>query len=149
MIVTGSPDIGGTRVSLAQMAAEELGIDVYSNPSRRGRHRSGRIHRRDGRQPGHILHRDGSDPSLPQDRHGSQGQGGQNVGCRIDEVEWVDGQAQGTSGSEPPLSLGQIASAAGKTGGPITASASLNPRGVGVASRHSCATSKWIRTQVP
>ena len=29
VVMSGCPDIGGTRVALAQMAAEELGIDVY------------------------------------------------------------------------------------------------------------------------
>ena len=29
-VITGSPDIGGSRASMALMAAEELGIDVYS-----------------------------------------------------------------------------------------------------------------------
>jgi CO/xanthine dehydrogenase Mo-binding subunit len=53
--------------------------------------------------------------------------------CEVDDVEWVDGQAQHTGGSETPLSLAGIARKWGRTGGPISASASLNARGVGAA----------------
>ena len=35
-VVTGSPDIGGSRASMALMAAEELGIDVHAIQARRG-----------------------------------------------------------------------------------------------------------------
>ena len=133
VIVTGSPDIGGTRVSLAQMAAEELGIDVYSI----------RPVVADTEAVGFTDVTGGSRVTFSTGMAVIQacrkivtdlrGRAAKMWDVEIDEVEWVDGQAQGTSGSEPPLSLGQIASAAGKTGGPITASASLNPRGVGVA----------------
>ena len=53
--------------------------------------------------------------------------------CEVDEVEWVDGQAQHTGGSEQPLSLAEIARKWGRTGGPISATAALNARGVGAA----------------
>ena len=46
-VITGSPDIGGSRASMALMAAEELGLDVHPDPAGRGRHRGSRLHRRD------------------------------------------------------------------------------------------------------
>jgi CO/xanthine dehydrogenase Mo-binding subunit len=49
----------------------------------------------------------------------------------IDDVEWVEGQAQHVDGSQPPLSLADLAGKSGRTGGPISATASLNARGVG------------------
>jgi CO/xanthine dehydrogenase Mo-binding subunit len=48
-----------------------------------------------------------------------------------EEVEWVDGQAQHLPGKETPLTLADLAAKWGRTGGPISASASLNARGVG------------------
>ena len=38
--------------------------------------------------------------------------------CEVDDVEWVDGQAQHTGGSETPLSLADIARKWGRTGWP-------------------------------
>ena len=51
----------------------------------------------------------------------------------LDQVEWVDGQAQHVEGSQPPLSLNDLAAKSARTGGPISANASLNARGVGAA----------------
>lgn len=51
----------------------------------------------------------------------------------VDQVEWVDGQAQHVDGSQPPLSLAALAGKSARTGGPIAATASLNARGVGSA----------------
>ncbi len=56
-LVEGSPDIGGTRTSIAMQLAETLGIRAEDVESQRGRHRYGRLHRRDRRQPGDVLHR--------------------------------------------------------------------------------------------
>jgi len=50
-----------------------------------------------------------------------------------DQVEWVDGQAQMKDGSQPPLRIKDIAKGWGRTGGPISATAALNARGVGSA----------------
>ena len=81
-VVTGSPDIGGSRASMALMAAEELGIDVLRHPPRGGRHRGGGFHRRDRGQPGHVRHGHGRGGGLPQDGGRAAGTGGQDDGRR-------------------------------------------------------------------
>ncbi len=132
-VMTGSPDIGGSRASMALMAAEEFGID-YS-----------RI------QP---MVADTETVGFNDVTGGSRvtlATGAAVVeACRkvktelcaraakqwevdADKVEWVDGQAQHVDGSQPPLSLADIAKGWGRTGGPISATAALNARGVGSA----------------
>ena len=49
----------------------------------------------------------------------------------IEDVEWVQGQAQHVSGTESPLSLADLAAKAGRTGGPISATHAENVRGAG------------------
>ena len=55
----GNPDIGGSRASLAMMAAEVLGIDSTRCGPIDRRHRLSRLHRPDRRQPRHLRHRHG------------------------------------------------------------------------------------------
>jgi len=131
--VVGSPDIGGSRASMALFTAEELGIGLE------------RIKPvvADTETVGFNDVTGGSRVTLAT---------GQAVveACRAiktdlirraaktwkmeaDQVEWVDGQAQAKDGSQPPLSLAAIAGKMARTGGPISANASLNARGVGAA----------------
>ena len=133
VVVTGSPDIGGTRTAIAQMAAEELGIDVYRiRPVVADTEAIGftdvtggsRVTFATGAAVVEACRKIVTD---------LRARAAKVWGVETDEVEWVDGQAQHTAGSEPPLTLEQIAETAARTGGPVTASASLNPRGVGVA----------------
>ena len=49
VVATGSPDIGGSRASMAIMAAETLGVDYDQVRADRRRHRFGRLHARDRR----------------------------------------------------------------------------------------------------
>ena len=52
----------------------------------------------------------------------------------VDAVEWEDGYAKpsgSNAGDFEPLSLAEIATQAGKTGGPIAATASINAQGAG------------------
>ena len=81
-VVTGSPDIGGSRASMALMAAEELGIDVYDIRPVVGDTDVGRIHRHHRGQPSHLRHRHGCGGGLPQDGGGAAGPGGQDDGRR-------------------------------------------------------------------
>jgi CO/xanthine dehydrogenase Mo-binding subunit len=56
-------------------------------------------------------------------------------GIEVDAVEWADGRARATNGQGDlaPLGLADIAAKAARTGGPISAQASLTARGVGMA----------------
>ena len=131
VIITGSPDIGGSRASMAIMAAEELGIDVDRIQSVVG----------DTESVGFTDTTEGSRTTF------STGMAVVEA-CRrmvtelrsraatmwdvdADEVEWVDGEARHTKGDNEPLPLGEITAAAKKTGGPLTSTASLNARGAG------------------
>jgi CO/xanthine dehydrogenase Mo-binding subunit len=59
IIATCSPDIGGSRASMALMAAGTLGIDYHQIRSIRRRHVLGRLHPCDRRLAGHLRHRHG------------------------------------------------------------------------------------------
>ncbi len=134
-VVTGSPDIGGSRASMALMAAEEMGVDVdliqpivadteaigfndVTGGSRVTLATGAAVIDACGRIKADLCRRAtkmwDTDEPIP-----------------IDEVEWVDGQAQTRDGSQTPLALADIAAKSGRTGGPISATASLNHRGAG------------------
>lgn len=132
-VITGSPDIGGSRSSMCLMAAEEFGIDVS------------RVNAivADTDQVGFNDVTGGSRVTLAtgaavvdccrQIKDELRARAAKTWDCEIDQVEWVDGQAQHTGGGEGPLTLGDIAAKWNRTGGPISRSASLNARGVGPA----------------
>lgn len=132
-VVVGSPDIGGSRASMALMAAEELGIDVA------------KVHPMvaDTEAVGFNDVTGGSRVTLATGaavveacqkiKTDLLARAAKTWDCDVEEVEWVDGQAQHVKGSETPLSLAALAAKWGRTGGPISASASLNARGVGAA----------------
>lgn len=132
-VVTGSPDIGGSRASMALMAAEELGIDVVSIKPVVA----------DTETVGFNDVTGGSRVTLATGAAVVEA-------CRIivadlkaraakgwdieaDQVEWVDGRAQPIDGSQPAVSLAELAKNWGRTGGPISATYSHNARGVGAA----------------
>ncbi|MGF1457145.1 MAG: xanthine dehydrogenase family protein molybdopterin-binding subunit [Alphaproteobacteria bacterium] len=134
VVVSPNPDIGGSRASLALMAAEVLGIPV------------------DRVRP--II---GDTASIPY----SDLTGGSRVTFAIgmavieaakdivdqlraraarlwdvdvDGIEWRDGAAHPAStnvGVFDPLSLGDLAAKAGETGGPISGKATINAKGAG------------------
>jgi CO/xanthine dehydrogenase Mo-binding subunit len=132
-VVTGSPDIGGSRASMGLMAAEELGVDVA------------RIQPvvADTETVGFNDVTGGSRVTLATGaavveacrkiKDELRARAATTWGVEVDQVEWVDGQAQHTGSAEPPLPLADLAAKAGRTGGPISASASLTARGVGAA----------------
>ena len=79
-VVTGSPDIGGSRASMAMITAEVLGTGRDRRAPDRRRHRFDRPYRRDRRQPRHLRNRDGGVRSrqgrrAPVDRARRQGLG--------------------------------------------------------------------------
>jgi CO/xanthine dehydrogenase Mo-binding subunit len=132
-VVVGSPDIGGSRASMGLMAAEEMGIDVANIQSIVA----------DTETVGFNDVTGGSRVTLATGaavveccqmiKDDLKARAAKTWDCEADEVEWVDGQAQHTKGSETPLTLEALAQKSGRTGGPISATASLNARGVGAA----------------
>jgi CO/xanthine dehydrogenase Mo-binding subunit len=132
-VLTGSPDIGGSRASMALMAAETLGIDEK-------RIRPSIV---DTDSIGYTDVTGGSRVTFATGMavveacrdviEVLRGRAATMWAIDVDEVEWQHGQAQHISGFKPPLPLAEIAKAAPKTGGPIAATASLTARGVGQA----------------
>jgi CO/xanthine dehydrogenase Mo-binding subunit len=130
-IVVGSPDIGGSRQSMALMAAEELGIPyenitpVVADTETVGFNDvtgGSRVTLATGAAVVDACRTITAD---------LRARAAKTWDVEIDDVEWVEGQAQHVDGSQPPLSLADLAGKSGRTGGPISATASLNARGVG------------------
>jgi CO/xanthine dehydrogenase Mo-binding subunit len=127
-LVAGTPDIGGSRASLAMMAAEELGIEVDKV----------RPIIADTSALGYNFLTGGSRVTF------SSGmaviEAARDVIRQLceraakiwevarDEVIWEDGHARS---GKLALSLAEIAKTAGKTGGPIVGNAAINAQGAG------------------
>ena len=132
-VLTGSPDIGGSRASMALMAAEELGIDVYSvNPVVADTDAVGFTDITEGSRATFATGMAVVD-ACRQLKNEMCGRAAKMWDVDVDEVEWSDGRAVHTGGDHEPLELAAITSAAKKTGGPLTATGSLEARGAGPA----------------
>lgn len=133
-LVAGTPDIGGSRASLAMMAAEELGIELDKVRPIIG----------DTSALGYNFLTGGSRVTF------SSGmavvEAARDVVRQLreraakiwevpaDDVVWEDGYARPARaevGDKKPLSLADIAKTAGKTGGPIVGNAAINAQGAG------------------
>jgi len=133
-VVSGSPDIGGSRASMAMMAAEVLGIPVeHVRPIVADTASIGFTHVTGGSR---VTYATGM----------ATVQAAENVIEQLktraamiwdippEAVEWKDGQAVpagANAGGFDPLPLAAIALKAAKTGGPIGAEVSLNAQGAG------------------
>ncbi|MEE3106200.1 MAG: xanthine dehydrogenase family protein molybdopterin-binding subunit [Pseudomonadota bacterium] len=133
-LISGSPDIGGSRASLALMAAEELGIDYHKI----------RPIVADTASIGFNFLTGGSRVTFATGMAVVQA-----VRDAIDELRaraaklwevdveaviWEDGCAKPAGsnvGDFDPMTLAEIAASAGKTGGPINGHAQLNAQGAG------------------
>ncbi|MYE97933.1 MAG: xanthine dehydrogenase family protein molybdopterin-binding subunit, partial [Acidimicrobiaceae bacterium] len=132
-VVTGSPDIGGSRASMALMAAEELGIDVHDIRPVVG----------DTEAVGFTDTTEGSRATFATGMAVVEacrrmvvelrGRAAKMMGVDIDDVDWVDGQAvyTGSDDEKAPLSVAEITAKAKRTGGPLTATGSLEAHGAG------------------
>ncbi len=133
-VVEGNPDIGGSRASMAMMAAEVLGI-----PYEKVRPVVG-----DTASIGFTFLTGGSRVTFATGMAVTQA--AEKVVEQLksraaaiwdispDAVEWKDGKAfpaGANAGSFEPLSLADIAIKSGRTGGPITAEVSINAQGAG------------------
>jgi len=132
-VVTGNPDIGGSRASMAMMAAEVLGIEVGKVRPMIG----------DTGQIAYSFLTGGSRVTFATGKAVIEASEAVVAQLRAraaklwkveaGEVEWRDGHAHCTKTDEArePLSLRQIAHSAGKTGGPISGAVSINAAGAG------------------
>jgi CO/xanthine dehydrogenase Mo-binding subunit len=134
VVVTGNPDIGGSRASMAICVAEELGIDVNKVRPLVG----------DTESAGYCDLTGGSRVTFATGLAAIEAardvvkqlceRAAKTWGCDVAQVEFVDGRCQPTKASgldHAPLSVEQIAKAMGRTGGPINGQAHVNPRGAG------------------
>ena len=134
VVVSGNPDIGGSRASLAMMAAEVLGIPIERV----------RPIVADTSSIGYSFLTGGSRVTFATGM--AVVQAAEKVVGELtrraamiwdigaDAVEWQDGMAVASgaqAGKFDPLPLAAIALKAGRTGGPISAEASINAQGAG------------------
>ena len=134
VVRTGNPDIGGSRASLAMMVAEELGIN-----SSRIRPLVG-----DTDSVGYCDMTGGSRVTYATGMAVIEAarltaahlcaRAATIWGVEVDDVVWQDGHAvlrSGAAGETKSLALAEIAREMRATGGPIVASASVNPPAAG------------------
>jgi CO/xanthine dehydrogenase Mo-binding subunit len=133
-IISGNPDIGGSRASLALMAAEELGIDydkvrpVIADTSSIGFNfvtGGSRVTFATGLAVVNSVRDMIRDLKI---------RAAKTWGVDPEGVIWENGAAKPAGsnvGEFEPLSLAQLAATAGKTGGPINGHNQLNAQGAG------------------
>jgi CO/xanthine dehydrogenase Mo-binding subunit/molybdopterin converting factor small subunit len=142
VVTSGNPDIGGSRASLAILAAEELGID-YERVSPIVAD-TNQVAYSDLTGGSRVTFATGM--AVVEAARGVVRQLRERAaaiwGVDVDEVEWQDGEARapdGGDGPREPLALADLAARAARTGGPIAGHASLTARGVGAAfGTHIC-----------
>jgi CO/xanthine dehydrogenase Mo-binding subunit len=138
LVIEGSPDIGGSRASMAIMAAETLGVPFESV----------RVTIADTSSIGFSMLTGGSRTTFATGKAVVQAtekviailkdRAAKLLGVPVPEVEWADGAAMH---GDLRMTLAQIAGKSGTTGGPISAEAMVDPHdflpGFGV---HICDT---------
>ncbi|MFI4936520.1 MAG: xanthine dehydrogenase family protein molybdopterin-binding subunit, partial [Caulobacterales bacterium] len=133
-VVTGNPDIGGSRASMAIMAAETLGVTVDRV----------RPVIADTASIGYSMLTGGSRTTFATGMAVVQAaekvvaelrrRAGVTWSVPIEQVAWKDGAAICLDPAKPdakPLTLEALASKSARTGGPISAEVSLNAQGAG------------------
>ena len=131
-VVTANPDIGGSRASMAIMAAEVLGIDVAKvKPLVADTSASAYSMLTGGSRVTFAVGKavcEAADDVIAQLR----ARAAKVWDIDVAAVEWRDGAAHNTlSGDGTSLSLKDLANMAGRTGGPISGQASINADGAG------------------
>src|SRR5947199_8738751 len=132
VVATGSPDIGGSRASMAIMAAETLGVDYDQvRPIVAGTGSVGYTHVTGGSR---VTFATGmavvdSCKKLVDDL---RARAAMIWDVDVEGVIWEDGHAKPASsnvGDFKPMSLKELAAKAAQTGGPLTSAASVNAGG--------------------
>jgi CO/xanthine dehydrogenase Mo-binding subunit len=133
-LTVGTPDVGGSRASMAMMVAEELGVHMNKIRPRIG----------DTSTIGYTFLTGGSRATFSSGMAVVQASRSmiemlRERAAKIwdipgDAVIWEDGQAKpagSNAGDFEPLTLADLAIKAGKTGGPIAGHAEINAQGAG------------------
>jgi len=132
-VITGMPDIGGNRSSMALFAAEELGVDVTNIRAIIADTESIGFNDMTGGSRATMASGGAVIEACTAMRSDLCRRAAKMWDVDIAEVEWVDGQAQHNAGNEPPLALATIAQKSSRTGGPISQTATVNMRGAGAS----------------
>ena len=131
-LMVGTPDIGGSRASMAMIAAEELGIDLDKVNPVIG----------DTGSLGYSFLTGGSRVTFATGKavivaaanaiNDLRERAAKIWDIPVDAVDWEDGYARpagSNAGNFDPMSLAEIAAMANKTGGPIAGHAQINASG--------------------
>ncbi len=130
-VVTGSPDIGGTRVSCAMIAAEILGLKAEEvHPVVADTESIGHTDVTGGSRvtfaTGYAVYEAAQDAVKQlKERAATLWK------IKPEEVAYQDGVASCINNGHEPMTLKQLAPRLARAGGPVTGQASVNPRGVG------------------
>ncbi len=139
-VITGHPDIGGSRASTANIAAEMLGIDYRKVHVQIGDTNNVGISAITGGSRVTFASSVAVNQATEQVIKTLKSRAAMIWGIDPDAVEWSDGEARpagANAGKFEPLSLAELAAKADSTGGPITAAVSLNATGhMGVVGVH-------------
>ncbi|MCA8928843.1 MAG: xanthine dehydrogenase family protein molybdopterin-binding subunit [Alphaproteobacteria bacterium] len=140
LVITGHPDIGGSRASMVNIVAEMLGIDYRKVRAQIGDTNNVGISAVTGGSRVTFAAAMVVNKATDQVINTLKSRAAMTWGIDPDAVEWSDGEARpagANAGKFEPLSLAQLAKKAESTGGPITASVSLNTTGhMGVFGAH-------------
>ncbi len=129
-LVEGSPDIGGSRASMAMMAAEELGIPVEKitpliADTENVAHSNGTGGSRTTFATGMATIEAAQDCVRQMKERAAA-----VWNVTADQVDWVDGVAVNTAGDDK-LTAAEICEGSPRTGGPIAGKSTINARGAG------------------
>ena len=130
-VVTGSPDIGGSRASMAMITAEVLGLAVTDvRPIVADTDSIGHTDVTGGSRvtfaTGMAVYEAAKDAERQLIERAAK-----VWEKKPDEVEFRDGKLHAKGNGVPPMTIKQLAPRFPRTGGPITGRASVNARGVG------------------
>jgi len=130
-VVTGSPDIGGTRAACAMIAAEVLGLKAEEvNPVVVDTESIGHTDVTGGSRvtfaTGYAVYEAAQDAVRQlKERAATVWK------VKPEEVAYQDGVVSCTNNGHEPMTLKQLAGRLARAGGPVTGRAAVNPRGVG------------------
>ncbi len=137
-VVTGSPDIGGSRASMAMITAEVLGLAVTDvRPVVADTDSIGHTDVTGGSRvtfaTGTAVYEAAHDALRQLKERAAKA-----MEKKPEEIEFVDGTFRASGNGVPPLSMKQLASKLARAGGPVSGRASVNARGVGPGFATTC-----------
>ncbi|HYA36004.1 MAG TPA: xanthine dehydrogenase family protein molybdopterin-binding subunit, partial [Candidatus Binataceae bacterium] len=137
-VVTGSPDIGGSRASMAMITAEVLGLPITDvRPLVTDTDSIGQCDVTGGSRvtfaTGTAVYEAAQDAARQLRERAAK-----VWEKKPEEVELRDGTLHAKDGSVSPMSIKQLAGRLARTGGPVSGRASVNARGVGPAFAATC-----------